>query len=138
MTKREEIISSIKNKLIESELFKTNFEWLVTPFGRNELPAVDIKDTKDEVIEEASGSSKHSLSVELTILIAENENTINVLRDKIQEVLTLMKELDESDVTIWDYIEFIENEIDIEHEETIVGLAKIELKIVYYTSKWEI
>ena len=61
--RRTEIVTSIIEAL--KPLNIPLYEWRVTPAEFSELPIIVVRDKDDNVEEEASGSEKHSLKVEI-------------------------------------------------------------------------
>jgi hypothetical protein len=141
--KRQEIINNLKNELktldVENGGFvKKFFEWVINPQEIASYPVVVIRDTSDNVdSDEISGSSKHSLKIEIDLLIGNEEDLTTYLREKLQDILNVIRDLEEKTL-IGDYVSFKSNDIEITYEEYLVGLGKIEIEISYYTGKWEI
>jgi len=140
--KRQEIINNLKTGLKTLDVanggFVKNFyEWVINPHEVAEYPLIVIRDTEDNVSEEASGSSKHSLKIEIDLLVSDSTTTAEYLREKILEILNAIKSLDEQ-FLLGDYVSFRSNEIELSYEEHLVGLGKIEIEITYYTEKWGI
>ncbi len=141
--KRQEIINNLKNGLKALDVanggfIKNFYEWVINPHEIEEYPLLIIRDTEDSVdSEEVSGSSKHSLKIEIDLLMSENNLTPAILREKIQDILNVIKDLEEQ-ILIGDYVSFKSNEIEFSYDKHLVGLAKIELEITYYTEKWGI
>jgi len=140
--RRQEIINNLKTGLKTLDVanggFVKNFyEWVINPQEVAEYPLIVIRDTEDNVSEEVSGSSKHSLKIEIDLLVSDSTTTAEYLREKILEILNAIKNLDEQ-FLLGDYVSFRSNEIELSYEEHLVGLGKIEIEITYYTEKWGI
>ena len=140
--RRQEIINNLKTGLKTLDVanggFVKNFyEWVINPQEVAEYPLIVIRDTEDNVSEEVSGSSKHSLKIEIDLLVSDSTTTAEYLREKILEILNAIKSLDEQ-FLLGDYVSFRSNEIELSYEEHLVGLGKIEIEITYYTEKWGI
>lgn len=141
--KRQEIINNLKNGLKTLDVnnggfVKKFFEWVINPQEIDSYPVVVIRDTSDNVdSDEISGSSKHSLKIEIDLLIGNEEDLTTYLREKLQDILNVIRDLEEQTL-IGDYVSFKSNDIEITYEEYLVGLGKIEIEISYYTGKWEI
>ena len=140
--RRQEIINNLKTGLKTLDVanggFVKNFyEWIINPQEVAEYPLIVIRDTEDNVNEEVSGSSKHSLKIEIDLLVSDSTTTAEYLREKILEILNAIKSLDEQ-FLLGDYVSFKNNEIELSYEEHLVGLGKIEIEITYYTEKWGI
>jgi hypothetical protein len=141
--KRQEIINNLKNGLKTLDVnnggfVKKFFEWVINPQEIASYPVVVIRDTSDNVdSDEISGSSKHSLKIEIDLLIGNEEDLTTYLREKLQDILNVIRDLEEKTL-IGDYVSFKSNDIEITYEEYLVGLGKIEIEISYYTGKWEI
>jgi len=133
--RRAEIITSIIETL--KPLNIPLYEWRVTPAEFNELPIIVVRDKEDSVDEEASGSEKHSLKVEIEYTTAKKDLTASDVREIIASILSALKTANE-DNSIGDYASVKNIEIDFEHHEIIVGRGMIEIEITYYTEKWGI
>jgi len=141
--RRQEIINNLKNGLKTLDVanggFVKNFyEWVINPHEITAYPLIVIRDTEDNVdSEEVSGSSKHSLKIEIDLLVSNTNTTPAYLREKMQEILNVIKSLEEQ-MLLGDYVSFKSNEIEFSYEEHFVGLGKIEIEVIYYTDKWGI
>jgi hypothetical protein len=141
--KRQEIINNLKNGLKTLDVnnggfVKKFFEWVINPQEIASYPVVVIRDTSDNVnSDEISGSSKHSLKIEIDLLVSSSNATPAYLREKLQDILNVIRDLEEQTL-IGDYVSFKSNDIEITYEEYLVGLGKIEIEISYYTEKWRI
>jgi len=141
--RRQEIINNLKTGLKRLDVanggFVKNFyEWVINPQEVAEYPLIVIRDTEDNIdSEEVSGSSKHSLKIEIDLLVSDSTTTAEYLRGKILEILNVIKSLDEQ-FLLGDYVSFKSNEIELSYDEHLVGLGKIEIEAIYYTEKWGI
>jgi len=141
--RRQEIIDNLKNGLKTLDVanggFVKNFyEWVINPHEIESYPLIVIRDTEDNVeSEEVSESSKHSLKVEIDLLVSDANTTPAYLREKSQEILNVIKGLEEQTL-LGDYVSFKSNEIEFSYDKHLVGLGKIEIEIQYYTEKWGI
>jgi len=133
--RRSEVITSIIEAL--KSLNIPLYEWRVTPAEFNELPIIVVRDKEDNLDEEASGSEKHSLKVEIEYTTAKKDLTAKDVREAIASILSALKTANEI-APIGDYARVKNIEIDFEHHEVIVGRGMIELEIIYYTEKWGI
>ena len=133
--RRSEIITSIIEAL--KALNISIYEWRVTPAEFSELPIIVVRDKEDNIDEEASGSEKHSLKVEIEYTTAKKDLTAKDVREVIASILSALKTANENN-SIGDYASVKNIEIDFEHHEVIVGRGTIELEIIYYTEKWGI
>lgn len=143
--RRETILDNLKNRL--KTITTANgygwepkvFEWLTTPLGSGDFPAVVVKDTEDSVdSEKISGVSEHSLKIEILLFVKEGVLTSKALRAKMQDLLFVIGKEPEVGEDLGDYISFDGNEIALDQQRDIEGGAKIELTVIYSTSKWEI
>ena len=133
--RRSEIITSVTDAL--KPLNIPIYEWRVTPAEFNELPIIVVRDKEDNLDEEASGSVKHTLKVEIEYTTAKKDLTAKDVREVIASILASLK-IKNEETLIADYVEVKNIEIDFEHHEIIVGRGMIELEITYYTEKWGI
>jgi len=137
--RRQIIIDNLKNRLKTIEWKPNLFEWLVSPLSPSDLPAIILKDTDDQVdSEQASGSSSHSLKIEILLFVSDEALTPKSLREKILDVLVVIGKESAEGEDLGDYISFDSVEIDFEHQDQMVGMAQIEVTIKYYTEKWSI
>ena len=141
--RRQEIINNLKTGLKTLDVanggFVKNFyEWVINPQEVAEYPLIVIRDTEDNIdSKEVSGSSKHSLKIEIDLLVSDSTTTAEYLREKIQEILNVIKNLEEQTL-LGDYVSFKSNEIELSYDEHLVGLGKIEIEAIYYTEKWSL
>jgi len=139
--KRQEIINNLKNGLKTLDVanggfVKSFYEWVINPQEITAYPLIVIRDTEDNVdSEEVSGSSKHFLKIEIDLLVSNTNATPAYLREKLQEILNVIKDLEEQ-LLLGDYVSFKSNEIEFSYDEHLVGLGKIEIEVTYYTEKW--
>ena len=133
--RRAEIITSIIDAL--KPLNISIYEWRVTPAEFSELPIIVVRDKEDNIEEEASGSEKHNLKVEIEYTTAKKDLTASNVREVVASILSVLKTTNENN-PIGDYASVKSIEIDFEHHEVIVGRGMIELEITYYTEKWGI
>ena len=133
--RRADIVASIIEAL--KPLNIPIYEWRVTPAEFSELPIIVVRDKEDNIDEEASGSEKHSLKVEIEYTTAKKDLTASDVREVIASILSALKTANE-DNPIGDYASVKSIEIDFEHHEIIVGRGMIEIEITYYTEKWGI
>jgi len=87
--KRSEIITSIIKAL--KPLNIPFYEWRVTPAEFSELPIIVVRDKDDNIEEEASGSEKHSLKVEIEYTTAKKDLTAKDVREVIASILSALK-----------------------------------------------
>ena len=141
--RRQEIINNLKTGLKTLDVanggfIKNFYEWIINPHEVAEYPLIVIRDTEDIVdSEEISESSKHSVKIEIDLLVSDSNSTAEYLREKISEILNAIKNLDEQSL-LGDYASFKSNEIELSYDEHLVGLGKIEIEITYYTEKWSL
>ena len=141
--RRQEIINNLKTGLkildVANGGFVKNFyEWVINPQEVTEYPLIVIRDTEDSVdSEEVAYSSKHTLKIEIDLLVSNTNTTPAYLRERMKEILNIIKNLEEQTL-LGDYVSFKSNEIELSYEEHLVGLGKIEIEAIYYTEKWGI
>ena len=141
--RRQEIINNLKTGLkildVANGGFVKNFyEWIINPQEVAEYPLIVIRDTEDNIDSDSvSYSSKHNLKIEIDLLVSNTNTTPAYLREKMQEILNVIKNLEEQTL-LGDYVSFKNNEIELSYDEHLVGLGKIEIEITYYTEKWGI
>jgi len=142
--KRQAIIDNLKARLktitvASGYTWEPNlFEWLVTPLGKQDLPALTLKDTDDDIVhDDASGSSDHSLKIEIEIYVSDENLTAQSLRSKVLDVLQIIGAPEEDGEYLGDYRSVTGMQMQIEQNESIVGAARIELSVKYYTQIWE-
>ncbi len=143
--RRQTIIDNLKNRL--KTITTANgyswepkvFEWLVTPLGNGDFPAIIIKDTEDNVdSEKTSDASEHNLKVEILLFVKEGNLTPAALRVKMQNILAVIGKEPEVGEDLGDYISFDGSELLIEQQHEVEGGVKIDITITYYTEKWSI
>ena len=108
------------------------YEWRVIPFQLSELPAIVVMDSEDDT-DFGGYETEHSLKIEILLFVAEGEETIGVLRSKLNAMLKRMPEAERNAV-----LKVQKIDIDLDHGEQIVGRGSIVLNAEYITRRWEI
>ena len=143
--RRQAIVDSIKNRL--KTITKENgydwapkvFEWLVTPLGPNDLPAIVVKDTEDEIDSKRDGFfSAHHLSVEILIFAKGGDDLAQRMRKMAQDVLGVIGANPVEGEDMGDFLEFVSNDLVIEQQHDREGGMRIEIAVLYNTEKWSL
>ncbi len=143
--RRDTIVGNLKNRL--KRITAANgytwepkvFEWLVTPLGDSDFPAIVIKDANDDVdSQSSSGSSEHNLKVEIMLFVKEGAATPSSLRSKMQDILAVIGEDPQDGEDMGEYISFDGSELLIEQQHEVEGGVKIDITVSYMTEKWSI
>ncbi|NPA64051.1 MAG: hypothetical protein GXO16_03655 [Epsilonproteobacteria bacterium] len=143
--RRQAIVDSIKNRL--KTITKENgydwepkvFEWLVTPLGPNDLPAIVVKDTEDEIDSKRDGFfSVHRLSVEILIFAKGGDDLAQRMRKMAQDVLGVIGANPVEGEDVGDFLEFVSNDLVIEQQHDREGGMRIEIAVLYNTEKWSL
>ncbi len=142
--RRQTIIDNLKTRLKTITLangytWEPNlFEWLVTPLSKGDLPAIIVKDTDDDIThDDPSGSSDHSLKIEIEIYAADERMTAESLRSKVLDVLLVIGAPEGEGEYLGDYRSVTGTQMQIEQNESVIGAARIDLLVKYYTQAWE-
>ncbi len=142
--KRQVIIDNLKTRLktitvANGYTWEPNlFEWLVTPLSKGDLPAIIVKDTDDDIThDDPSGSSDHSLKIEIEIYAADERMTAESLRSKVLDVLLVIGAPEGEGEYLGDYRSVTGTQMQIEQNESVIGAARIDLLVKYYTQAWE-
>jgi hypothetical protein len=140
MTRRQEIVDAIKNRLASirtangygTELGLHVFEWKVTAFADSELPGVCFRDTEQTVAELTGGFRNVSLTIEFILGAASGSATSSVVRQAIGDVVRCI----DSDPTwgglAWDTA-IQSDEMFMDHDGKLTGLAKVTAVVKYQT-----
>lgn len=142
--RRQTIIDNLKTRLktitvANGYTWEPNlFEWLVTPLSKGDLPAIIVKDTDDDIThDDPSGSSDHSLKIEIEIYAADERMTAESLRSKVLDVLLVIGAPEGEGEYLGDYRSVTGTQMQIEQNESVIGAARIDLLVKYYTQAWE-
>lgn len=142
--RRETILENLKSRL--RTITAANgytwepklFEWLTTPLSAADLPALILKDGDDEIRhDEPSGSSEHSLSVEILLFDGQNGTTASSLRRKLADVMGVVGKEEADGEDLGDYRSVEATRMEIDQSETLLGAARLELLFRYRTKIWE-
>lgn len=127
---RGEVVAAIIDALKPLDI--PVYEWRVIPFQLSELPAIVVMDSEDDT-DFGGYETEHSLKIEILLFVAEGEETIGVLRSKLNAMLKRMPEAERNAV-----LKVQKIDIDLDHGEQIVGRGSIVLNAEYITRRWEI
>jgi hypothetical protein len=129
---RQDIVNIINEKMSNISEINSVFEHIVTDIHPNELPALIVKDTDDEVEERFIGSIYHSLSIDLDILVM-GANTSTELRNLIKIVVQEFGNIDE-----FNDKEYIGSTMKFESADDIYGGATLSFIVKYETVDFDI
>ena len=149
MAKRTDIINAMKTRFQAIKVtggYQTNLGsnvsvWRTSSYQPQELPALNIRDIKDDIVDVTQGAahrmpSLHSMTVELDITVANKTATIETVRKCLEDV--------EAAIVTDEYwsgkaLRTMEekNEITIAQDEDTISGMMITLRIDYRTEKFK-
>ena len=145
MNRRQEVIEQIKKRIAsispESgyDWKPKAFEWMVSPLDYADLPAVIIRDRKDEIDHDSSaGSSRHRLHVEIELYTIDDDAEPERVRAMADDLLRAIAVAPFDESGVGDYFELGGVEIEIEKEEKKVAMASIDTTVTYHAELWRL
>lgn len=137
MSKRQTIIDVIVTRLsalqVSDGIARVD-EWIVHKLSEKEMPAIVVRDVGSKV-DSSGGSSMHSLSIEIDILVTESTTTMSRLRQIMSSVLTAIGA--EGD-DLLEYRAYEGDDILAEHQDHFYGGARMKFSVDYSTAAWTI
>ena len=132
--RRSEIVASIIDAL--KPLGIPLYEWRVAPAEYEELPIIVVRDKEDHIdATEVSASAKHTLQIEIEYTTAKKDLSAQDIREAAAAIFAAIKKADD-ETPIAEFIVPKSVDIDLEHNEVIVGRGVIDLEVIYYTETW--
>jgi len=131
---REDVVNKIVTALTPMGI--PVYVWRVVPFQlspRSELPAIVVMDTVDEPEDDLQCEIEHRLNVDIVLFVNAGNDTVTTLRQRLSEMMERLKAA-ESDYPL----QIVSTEIDVDHDEQIVGRGKLALVAKYITRRWEL
>lgn len=128
------IEQDIVDKVVEllGEISGLNvFEWRDSPLEPSELPAVIVRDTRNEVSPE--DEQEHTLTLEL-ILAAAGESSPADLRSWKQDVITAVQSITEQEYVANAMFRY--SETSVEKLQKLFASAILVLEVYYYANEW--
>ncbi|MDR0666855.1 MAG: hypothetical protein LBF71_05535 [Campylobacteraceae bacterium] len=135
--RRQDIINALKIRLSAIEGINNVYEWAGVNLNKDEMPIIVLRDTKNGADNSPSGSTVHSLTIEIEIVVSAGDTTMQTLRALMGEVLKSLEE-QENETDIVCYREYTDDEIMSEHADNFYGGAKMRFIFRYATAKWEL
>ncbi len=142
MATRQEILDAVKARLATirtvngyaTDLGLHVFEWKVTAFADSELPGIAVRDTEQRVTELTGGFRDNSLTVEFIVGAAAGPATAATVRNAVGDLIRCI-DLDPTwGGLAWDTA-LESDEMFMDHEGKLTGLAKITAVVKYQTQR---
>jgi len=112
------------------------YEWRVAPAEYEELPIIVVRDKEDHIdAAEISASAKHTLQIEIEYTTAKKDLSTQDIREAVSSIFAAIKKEDD-EKPIAEFIAPKSVDIDLEHNEVIIGRGIMEIEITYYTEIW--
>ena len=112
-------------------------DWTEKPLSKKEFPEAIVKDIQNSF----SDGSTHvqTITIEVVLFTANSENTVTELRKMIADVYLMIGNNKSFFYNKYDgmYITPVSDEIEMFHEDKIVGAASIKIAITFETDKWQ-
>jgi hypothetical protein len=149
MAKRQDILTAMKSRFqgiisgssgYQTQLGQHVFVWRTAPLTATEVPCINIRDIRDDIIDytqdgSRNTASQHQLTVDIEILVSENTATIEFLRT-CHEDLELAISTDE----YWGGLALrtveLSNEIMADQEANTIAGMLVTLRIDFRTKKF--
>ncbi len=142
MSRRQEIVDILMLRLKAISIVNgyandlvTVDEWRASKVNEKEMPALILRDTSSSVGNRASGSSDHTVQIEIDVLVSDKSTTMAKLRTILADVLKAVGA--ESD-DLPEHRTYEGDEILAEHQDHLYGGARMKFTVVYDTPSWEI
>ena len=137
---RQKIVTAIVEKMKEistangfySDAGKNVFEWLDKSLGKDEYPAIIIRDISDNV---ADGQYlDHKLKIEIDIAVKDGGNTTWNMREVSSDVIKSFGLLEEKINYRFNYngSDFL-----VDQKDTLYGGVRLDFEVLYQTGRWE-
>ena len=137
---RQEIVTAIVEKMKEistangfySDAGKNVFEWLDKSLGKDEYPAIIIRDISDNV---ADGQYlDHKLKIEIDIAVKDGSNTTWNMREVSSDVIKSFGLLEEK---IYCRCNYNGSDFLVDQKDTLYGGVRLDFEVLYQTGRWE-
>ncbi len=114
------------------------YEWRVAPAEYEELPIIVVRDKEDHIdATEVSASAKHTMQIEIEYTTAKSDLSAQDIRKAVSSIFAAIKQADD-EKPIAEFIAPKSVDIDLEHNEVIVGRGIMEIIITYCTEIWRL
>ena len=134
--RRSEIVAAIIDAL--KPLGVPLYEWRVAPAEYEELPIIVVRDKEDHIdATEVSASAKHTMQIEIEYTTAKSDLSAQDIRKAVSSIFAAIKQADD-EKPIAEFIAPKSVDIDLEHNEVIVGRGIMEIIITYCTEIWRL
>lgn len=137
---RQEIVTAIVEKMKEiltangfySDAGKNVFEWLDKSLGKDEYPAIIIRDITDNT---ADGQYlDHKLKIEIDIAVKDGSNTTWNMREVSSDVIKSFGLLEEE---INYRCNYNGSDFLVDQKDTLYGGVRLDFEVLYQTGRWE-
>ncbi|MFY4767463.1 hypothetical protein ACOTV5_02395 [Aliarcobacter butzleri] len=137
---RQEIVTAIVEKMKEistangfySDAGKNVFEWLDKSLGKDEYPAIIIRDITDNT---ADGQYiDHKLKIEIDIAVKDGSNTTWNMREVSSDVIKSFGLFEEE---INYRCNYNGSDFLVDQKDTLYGGVRLDFEVLYQTGRWE-
>ena len=142
MSRRQDIVDIIKTRLqnisiangYANDIVKVD-EWAMSKLQDKDMPALILRDSGSSVDHSASGSSAHTLQIEIDVLVSDKETTMSTLRTVMSDVL---KAIGYESEDFYEYRTFDGDEVLVEHQDKLYAGTRMKFSVTYTTLEWEL
>lgn len=137
---RQKIVTAIVEKMKEistangfySDAGKNVFEWLDKSLGKDEYPAIIIRDISDNTTD--GQYLDHKLKIEIDIAVKDGNNTTWNMREVSSDVIKSFGLLEEKINYRFNYngSDFL-----VDQKDTLYGGVRLDFEVLYQTGRWE-
>ena len=138
MNIRQQIIDALEGRLVAIAGVNKVTQWRINDLAPAELPAINIKDTIDEMPSDGViGKIDHLLQIELTAVIHRNATAPKVSRQLIADIIGAIGQDKTFSNLAYDTV-INSAELDLDTTVTTFANARINITVNYRTGLWSI
>jgi len=110
------------------------FDWRDSPFEDSELPAINVRDISNQIVEE--DTKEHTLTFDIALEDV-GDNAADSIREKKQDIITAFSNILGSNLEVHAF--FLASETFSEKEKRFAVFTSIQFEVTYYVEdEWEI
>ena len=148
-SKRASIIEAIRTRFktivsgstYQTDLGANTYVWRMAPILVKDLPAVNIRDVSDTILDYTQGTpnklaSQHQMNVEIEILVADSSDTITTVRKCLEDVELAIQQDETWGGLALRTIELSNEILASQERDTVAGLLLL-LRVDFRTEKFK-
>jgi len=109
------------------------FDWRDSPFEDSELPAINVRDVTNEIVD--ADTREHTLTFDIALEDV-GENAADSIRGKKQDILTAFSNIIQSDLVVHAF--FLASETFSEKEKRFAVFTSIQFEVTYFAEdEWK-